>query len=249
MQQYFVNKNFNLNSEYELTKEDSNHIVRVMRKNINDKVFIVFNDEIKYICNIIDNNIDRVIVEPFEKVEESNELKTKITVAIPPLKNDKIEYLLQKLTELGVFNIILFNSERNIAKIKADKINSKLKRWDKILKEAAEQSKRNIIPTLSYVNSLQELINTTANTDYKVVAYEKESQNKNNENLKALLKDDLNNKSIIAVFGSEGGISENEISILTKSEFKMVSLGKRILRAETAPLYLISCIAYFSEFE
>ena len=71
----------------------------------------------------------------------------------------------------------------------------------------------------------------------------------NNENLKALLKDDLNNKSIIAVFGSEGGISENEISILTKSEFKMVSLGKRILRAETAPLYLVSCIAYFSEFE
>ena len=109
MQQYFVNKNFNLNSEYELSKEDSNHIVRVMRKNINDKVFIVFNDEIKYICNIIDNNIDRVIVEPFEKVEESNELNTKITVAIPPLKNDKIEYLLQKLTELGVFNIILFN--------------------------------------------------------------------------------------------------------------------------------------------
>ena len=218
MQQYFVNKNFNLNSEYELSKEDSNHIVRVMRKNINDKVFIVFNDEIKYICNIIDNNIDRVIVEPFEKVEESNELNTKITVAIPPLKNDKIEYLLQKLTELGVFNIILFNSERNIAKIKA-------------------------------VNSLQELINTTTNMDYKVVAYEKESHNKNNENLKALLKDDLNNKSIIAVFGSEGGISENEISILTKSEFKMVSLGKRILRAETAPLYLVSCIAYFSEFE
>ena len=241
MQQYFVNKNFNLNSEYELSKEDSNHIVRVMRKNINDKVFIVFNDEIKYICNIIDNNIDRVIVEPFEKVEESNELNTKITVAIPPLKNDKIEYLLQKLTELGVFNIILFNSERNIAKIKADKINSKLKRWDKILKEAAEQSKRNIIPTLSYVNSLQELINTTTNMDYKVVAYEKESHNKK--------KDDLNNKSIIAVFGSEGGISENEISILTKSEFKMVSLGKRILRAETAPLYLVSCIAYFSEFE
>ena len=85
--------------------------------------------------------------------------------------------------------------------------------------------------------------------DYKVVAYEQESHNKNNENLKALLKDDLNNKSIIAVFGSEGGISENEISILTKSEFKMVSLGKRILRAETAPLYLVSCIAYFSEFE
>ena len=249
MQQYFVNKNFNLNSEYELSKEDSNHIVRVMRKNINDKLFIVFNDEIKYICNIIDNNIDRVIVEPFEKVEESNELKTKITVAIPPLKNDKIEYLLQKLTELGVFNIILFNSERNIAKIKADKINSKLKRWDKILKEAAEQSKRNIIPTLSYVNSLQELINTTTNMDYKVVAYEKESINEDNYNLKKLLNGPLENKSVIAVFGSEGGLSEKEINTLTSSEFDVISLGKRILRAETAPLYFTSCVSYFSEFK
>lgn len=249
MQQYFVNQNFNFDSKYELSKEDSNHIVRVMRKNINDKLYIVFNDEIKYICNIVENNIDKVVIQPFEKVEESNELKTKITVAIPPLKNDKIEYLLQKLTELGVCNIILFNSERNIAKIKSEKINSKLKRWDKILKEAAEQSKRNIIPTLSYVNNLQELINTTNNMDYKVVAYEKESHNKNNENLTTLLRGDLYNKSIIAVFGSEGGISGNEINILTKSEFKMVSLGKRILRAETAPLYLVSCIAYFSEFE
>ena len=249
MQQYFLNEELNIESTYELSKEDSNHIVRIMRKQNNDKVYVVFKNEIKYICTIIDNNVDRVLVAPYEQVSGSNELPTKITIAIPPLKNDKIEYLIQKLTELGVFNIILFNSERNIAKIKADKINSKLKRWDKILKEAAEQSKRNIIPTLSYVNSLQELINTTTNMDYKVVAYEKESHNKNNENLKALLKDDLNNKSIIAVFGSEGGISENEISILTKSEFKMVSLGKRILRAETAPLYLVSCIAYFSEFE
>jgi len=60
--------------------------------------------------------------------------------------------------------------------------------------------------------------------------------------LNGVKRQSLNNKSIIAVFGSEGGISENEISILTKSEFKMVSLGKRILRAETAPLYLISCL-------
>lgn len=249
MQQYFIDKDFYINSTYELSKDDSNHIVRVMRKNIDDKVYIVFSNEVKYICNIIDNNIDKVIVQPYKKVNESNELSTKITVAIPPLKNDKIEYLLQKLTELGVTNIILFKSERNIAKIKVDKLNSKIKRWDKILKEAAEQSKRNIIPTLNYVDNLQDLIKTTASADYKVVAYEKESTNKNNEHLKDLLKSNLDGKSVIAVFGSEGGISEKEIDILTKSEFKMVSLGKRILRAETAPLYLVSCLAYFAEFE
>lgn len=249
MQQYFVNKKFDINSTYELSKDDSNHIVRIMRKNINDKVYVVFDEGIKYICSIINNNVEKVIVKPYEEVSGTNELPLKITIAIPPLKNDKIEYLIQKLTELGVSNIVLFNSERNIAKIKKDKVDSKLKRWNKITKEAAEQSKRNIIPELTYVDNLKELIDYSYSQDYKVVAYEKESVNEDNINLKTLLKEQLTDKSVIAVFGSEGGLSEKEIDILTKAEFSVVGLGKRILRAETAPLYLTSCLSYFSEFE
>ena len=249
MQQYFLNEELNVESTYELSKEDSNHIVRIMRKKINDKVYVVFNNEVKYICNIIDNNIDKVLITPYEQVNGSNELPTKITVAIPPLKNDKIEYLIQKLTELGVSNIILFNSERNIAKIKKDKVDSKLNRWNKIIKEAAEQSKRNIIPDITYVDSLKELVSFSENYNYKVVAYEKESVNEDNINLKKLLTSDLNNKDIIAVFGSEGGLSEQEIEGLIDGEFDVIGLGKRILRAETAPLYFVSCIAYFSEFK
>ena len=130
MQQYILNEELNVESTYELSKDDSNHIVRIMRKKINDKVYVVFNNEVKCICNIIDNNVDKVLITPYEQVDGSNELSTKITVAIPPLKNDKIEYLIQKLTELGVSNIVLFNSERNIAKIKKDKVDSKLNRWN-----------------------------------------------------------------------------------------------------------------------
>ena len=249
MQQYFLNEELNVESTYELSKDDSNHIVRIMRKKINDKVYVVFNNEVKYICNIIDNNIDKVLITPYKKVDGSNELPTKITVAIPPLKNDKIEYLIQKLTELGVSNIILFNSERNIAKIKKDKVDSKLNRWNKIIKEAAEQSKRNIIPDITYVDSLRDLIKFSENYDYKVVAYEKESVNEDNINLKKLLTSDLNNKDVIAVFGSEGGLSEQEIDSLIDGKFDVIGLGKRILRAETAPLYFVSCVAYFSEFK
>ena len=248
MQQYFLNEELNVNSTYELSKDDSNHIVRIMRKKINDKVYVVFNNEIKYICNIIDNNVDKVLITPYEQVDGSNELPIKITVAIPPLKNDKIEYLIQKITELGVSNIVLFNSERNIAKIKKDKVDSKLNRWNKIIKEAAEQSKRNIIPDITYVDSLRDLIIYSENYDYKVVAYEKESVNEDNINLKKLLTSDLNNKDIIAVFGSEGGLSEQEIESLIDGKFDVIGLGKRILRAETAPLYFVSCVAYFSEF-
>lgn len=248
MQQYFLNKELNVDSTYELSKDDSNHIVRIMRKKINDKVYVVFNNEIKYICNIIDNNVDKVLITPYEQVDGSNELPIKITVAIPPLKNDKIEYLIQKITELGVSNIVLFNSERNIAKIKKDKVDSKLNRWNKIIKEAAEQSKRNIIPDITYVDSLRDLIAYSENYDYKVVAYEKESVNEDNINLKKLLTSDLNNKDVIAVFGSEGGLSEQEIDSLIDGKFDVIGLGKRILRAETAPLYFVSCVAYFSEF-
>lgn len=249
MQQYFLNEELNVNSTYELSKDDSNHIVRIMRKKINDKVYVVFNNEIKYICNIIDNNVDKVLITPYEQVDGSNELPIKITVAIPPLKNDKIEYLIQKITELGVSNIVLFNSERNIAKIKKDKVDSKLNRWNKIIKEAAEQSKRNIIPDITYVDSLGDLIKFSENYDYKVVAYEKESVNVDNINLKKLLTSDLNDKDVIAVFGSEGGLSEQEIDSLIDGKFDVIGLGKRILRAETAPLYFVSCVAYFSEFK
>ena len=249
MQQYFLNEELNVESTYELSKDDSNHIVRIMRKKINDKVYVVFNNEVKYICNIIDNNVDKVLITPYEQVDGSNELPTKITVAIPPLKNDKIEYLIQKLTELGVSNIVLFNSERNIAKIKKDKVDSKLNRWNKIIKEAAEQSKRNIIPDITYVDSLKELVSFSENYNYKVVAYEKESVNEDNINLKKLLNSDLNNKDVIAVFGSEGGLSEQEIDNLIDGNFDVIGLGKRILRAETAPLYFVSCVAYFSEFK
>ena len=248
MQQYFLNEELNINSTYELSKDDSNHIVRIMRKQKNDKVYVVFNKEIKYICTIVDNNVDKVLVTPYEQVDGSNELSTKITVAIPPLKNDKIEYLIQKLTELGVSNILLFNSERNIAKIKKDKVDSKLNRWSKIVKEAAEQSKRNLIPDITYVDSLRDLIIFSEKYNHKVVAYEKESVNEDNINLKNLLHSNLNNKDVIAVFGSEGGLSENEINILTENKFDVIGLGKRILRAETAPLYFVSCVAYFSEF-
>ena len=249
MQQYFLNEELNIESTYELSKEDSNHIVRIMRKQNNDKVYVVFKNEIKYICTIIDNNVDKVLVAPYEQVSGSNELPTKITIAIPPLKNDKIEYLIQKLTELGVNNIVLFNSERNIAKIKKDKVDSKLNRWSKIIKEASEQSKRNLIPDITYVDSLKELVDFAEKYDYKVVAYEKESVNEDNINLKNLLNSELSNKDVIAVFGSEGGLSENEINILTENKFSVIGLGKRILRAETAPLYFVSCVAYFSEFK
>lgn len=246
MQQYFINENVEMKS-YILSKEDSFHIVKVMRKQNGDKIFIAFANKERYICNIVDNNIDGVVIEPVEKVETTTELNAHITIAIPPLKNDKFEYLIQKATELGVSEIVIFNSERNVAKIKEDKVEAKIKRWEKIVKEASEQSKRAIIPTITYCKNIKSVIENYDSFNYKVIAYENEAQNDSNDNLKQLLNNDLQQKSIIAIFGSEGGLALKEVEQFNANNYASVGLGKRILRAETAPLYLVSCLAYFIE--
>lgn len=246
MQQYFVKDNYS-KQNFILSKDDSFHITRVMRKKIGDKVFVAFSDNKRYVCELVKVDVEGVEIYPLEEVEYSTELDVDITIAIPPLKNDKIEYLIQKATELGVKNIVLFDSERNVAKIKVDKFDSKKKRWEKIAKEASEQSKRGFIPTISYEKTITILIESYTNMDYKVIAYENESNNTSNNNLSQLLNGDLYKKSVIAIFGSEGGLSEKEVSIFNENGYKSIGLGKRILRAETAPLYFISCLAYFSE--
>lgn len=246
MQQYFVNEYIE-NKDYSLNANDSFHILKVMRKKVNDKIYIAFKGGERYVCNIkkIDNNT--VIVFPELEVNISTELPLETTIAIPPLKGTKIEFLIQKSTELGVNNIILFNSERNVAKLKNEKIDNKISRWEKIAKEAAEQSKRGIIPKIIVLKDINELISYCDNYDYKVIAYENEAQNKGNDNLKNLFKKNLNNISLLAVFGSEGGLSENEVAKFTDAGYTKVGLGKRILRAETAPIFFLSCVIYFSE--
>lgn len=246
MQQYFINENFEYKT-FVLSKDDSFHIAKVMRKKVGDKIFIAFANKERYICNIEENDSERVVIFPEEKVELSTELLAQITIAIPPLKNDKIEYLIQKATELGVSEIILFNSERNIAKVKDSKVDNKLSRWNKIAKEAAEQSKRASIPIINYEQNITKLISSHDHYDYKVIAYEEESKNIENNNLKKLLNEDLENKKIIAIFGSEGGLSSKEVTYFNEHNYKSIGLGKRILRAETAPLFFLSCLAYFVE--
>lgn len=246
MQQYFIKENYN-KQNFTLSKDDSFHIVRVMRKKVGDKVFAAFADNKRYVCELVKVDVEGVEIFPLEEVEYSTELDIDITIAIPPLKNDKIEYLIQKATELGVRNIVLFDSERNIAKIKADKFDSKKKRWEKIAKEASEQSKRGIIPTINYEKTISSLIENSREIDYKLIAYENEANNTTNNNLSQFLNGDLYKKSVIAIFGSEGGLSEKEVSVFNENDYKSIGLGKRILRAETAPLFFLSSVAYFSE--
>ncbi len=229
MQRYFLKKTDDV---LVLENDDIFHLKKVMRSKKGD-VFEGIIDGSVYLCKI--NQLEPFMFNTFEKLDESNELPVKVTVAIGLIKGDKMNYMIQKLVELGVYEIIFLNLNRNVVKISSDK----LLRYSKIVKEAAEQSKRNVMPKVEKLLNLEQLSRLQYN--HKLVAYENLKSEKFNF-LHELSKVKLNDNMLI-VFGPEGGLEQKEYNYLIENSYVGISLGKRILRAETAPLYCLSNIA------
>ena len=228
MQRYFALKK---EKEYIILDEsDIFHIFNVMRNKEKDLIECVL-DNILYTCEIIDNKF-RVIDQ-----QEVIEQKTKIELIIPILKEQKMDLILQKTTELGVDEITIVSTERTIVKIEG-KVDKKITRWTKICKEAAEQSKRINIPLIKGIYKLKD-IELDKNTLGLVT---------NPEEAKTTIKSILQNKQsydkITLVIGPEGGLSQREIEDLVKKGFISISLGKRVLRTETTPIYLMSILSF-----
>ena len=232
MQRYFASEIKDNNIILEDT--DIHHIKTVMRMKVNDKVEVIYDKKL-YICTI--ENIDKVSLKIDEIIEENNELDKEIIVALGLVKEQKMDLILQKLTELGVTKIIPVSMERSIVKLDNKKEEKKLVRWNMICKEASEQSKRNTIPIVTEVIKFKELSNIHA--DLKLVCSVSEKDNmiydyieKNNYN------------SILLVIGPEGGISPKEEEYLKNNSFELVSFGNLVLRVETACIYIVSVLNY-----
>ena len=233
MQRYFSNKL--VNDKFELNKDDLYHILTVMRMKSGDSIEVVYNEQV-YICNLkISNaNIDVIIKEK----EEKKELETvEKVLIIPLLKENKMDLILQKSTELGIDKIIPVIMERSIIKLDQDKELKKVERWNKICKEASEQSKRVNIPFVTEVKTLKELNDIDG---IKLVCSTKEKDN----TIKKYLKNNTGYNRINIVIGPEGGISPKEEEYLNSIGFESVSLGNNIMRVETVPMYILSVINY-----
>lgn len=234
MQRYF-----NLtNNLYSLEKEDVFHIEKVMRMKINDLFQMVFNNE-TYLCKIIAFNPFKY--EIIKKLDENNELNGYLRLLYCLPKGEKTDLVIQKATELGVNEIVLINSSRSIAKIDDKNKEKKLIRFNKIIKEASEQSKRNKLMILNDVISFNEIKKYKA--DYSFIAFEKESKNNEINILKYI--NDFKGKTINILIGPEGGFSDEEVEYSLSLGYNLTSLGKRILRSETACFSLISLISYY----
>ena len=197
-----------------------------------------FYDNKLYICKII--SFDPFSLDIDKIVEEENKVSLDITIAVGLVKEQKMDLILQKLTELGVNTIIPVNMERSIVKIDSERFKKKKERWKSICKEASEQSKRTNIPVISDIVSLKDLVNIEA--DVKLVASTKEKDKLFNCYLQEINKC----AKIIIVIGPEGGLSEKEESYLLNNGFDGVSFGNLIFRVETACIYAASIFNYYS---
>ena len=232
MQRYFIK-----NKDMLLEESDIIHIKKVMRMNINDKIEVVYNNKL-HICEI--TSLEPFNIKVIEKLDEDKKTKIELTVAVALVKEQKMDLILQKLTELGVSRIIPVSMERSIVKLDKERFNKKKVRWESICKEASEQSKRTNIPIIEDIKSIKDL--TKEDADLKLVASTKEKEKLLNYYLQSI--EDC--AKIIMVIGPEGGISDKEEDILVSNGYNRVSFGNLIFRVETATIYVASIINYIS---
>lgn len=206
-------------------KSDCNHIQNVFRLNVGDKLRVI-DGQFEYITEIISVAKKEIILNIIEKNEDNYSIDRKIDVALGVLKNDKMNLAIQKLTEIGINKIIPLQTERVVVKL-----NEKKEKWDTIVKEALKQCRG---VKFVKIDSLTKLENIKFSEYDKILyAYENSEQS---QKIHGVIKDE--NKKILYIIGPEGGITLDEVEFLKKSGAIEVSLGKRILRAETAAIIL-----------
>ncbi|AOV07908.1 16S rRNA (uracil(1498)-N(3))-methyltransferase [Sporosarcina ureilytica] len=246
MQRYFLETGFNLEGEAVLFGEDYKHIVQVMRMAIDGKIIVVAEAE-AFIATIKDITDDKVIVKKEGEPLPENELPVHITIACGLAKGDKHDLIVQKGTELGVSEVILFKAERSIVKWDDKKGVKRIERLQKIAHQAAEQCHRTVIPTIESPLTINQLVAKGQEFDVCLFADEEEAKTGERPRLADRIKNLSPNEKVLIVFGPEGGLSRNEAEAFLEANFLPVALGPRILRTETAPLYFLSAVSY--EFE
>lgn len=245
MQRYFIEGKLPENRIAAITGDDAKHIAKVMRQTAGDELIAVMEGR-AYLATIRSTDFD-IEVELGETLETQVELPKKVTIACGLPKGDKLDLITQKATELGMYALLPFSAERSIVKWDDSKSEKKIGRLQKIAKEAAEQSHRTYIPEVYSIHSFKQLLSRTGSYDAVIVAYEEEARQGGRTRFAEILKSLYDKDSVLIVFGPEGGIADAEVAALKSAGAVFTSLGPRILRTETAPLYALAAISY--EFE
>ncbi len=253
MSKFFVKTEQINNNDIVIIGDDVNHIINVLRMKKTDKVQICNQDTgDNYNAEIVNYSKNEVECKIISKINETTESNVHITLFQGIPKFEKMELIIQKNTEVGIKSIVPVIMERTVVKLDEKIASKKLERWQKIAEIAAKQSMRDIIPQIGNITKLKDI--DTTEFDAVLVAYENEEHNMLKTELQKLERKIKSNNSseqqynIAIVIGPEGGISEKELVMLAEKNAKFVSLGKRILRAETAGVVMAGNIIYELEY-
>ncbi|MBR6501862.1 MAG: 16S rRNA (uracil(1498)-N(3))-methyltransferase [Clostridia bacterium] len=245
MYNFFVDNENKKDDRYFISGTDFNHIKNVLRMNVGEQ-FLVSCDDSSDLCEIEGFEVDTVVVKIIEPNYQSTNLPIKIHLFQGLPKSDKLELIIQKAVELGVSSVTPVAMKRSIVKIDDKKKKSKTERWQAIAEAAAKQSKRTAIPEVREVMTYKEMLDEAKKLDVLLVPYEcAEGMAATKEALSQIKA----GTSVGIVIGPEGGFEQKEIDSALEIGGKVISLGARILRTETAAITSVAMCMLYSEME
>ncbi len=225
-----------VNGRFYISGSDCNHIKNVLRMSYGDEILVSY-DSKSNLCVLESFDADGVSALITEENCRSTELPVKITLFQGLPKADKMELIIQKCTELGADEFVPTEMSRCVVRLEEKKKKSKTERWQSIAESAAKQSKRNIIPRVSTPLSYKEALNRISELDIFLVPYENKAGMKATADALSAIKPGM---KIGILIGPEGGFDSKEIEMATDAGCKTISLGKRILRTETAAITAVA---------
>jgi len=241
MYRFFVEQENIIGEEIVITGTDVNHIKNVLRIDIGEEITISAGTDKEYICSVTDMDNDKVVCRILDIVGNSAELSTQVVLFQGYPKGDKMELIIQKMVELGVTKIVPVMTKRSIVKLDDKKASKKVERFNAIALAAAKQSKRGIIPTVESVMSYKQAIEYAKTLDMNIIPYE---DAKGIEYSKEIITSIKGKKSLGIFIGPEGGFSVEEVDMAKSIDAKVITLGHRILRTETAGMAIMSIIMF-----
>ena len=240
MTRFFISPDELQNDQLMLTGDNAQH-AKVLRLKAGESVMVCDGEGTECLCEITRIDAAEVLLSVISRGKSETEAAVAVSVYMAFSKGDKLEHVIQKATELGAVEIIAFPTARCVSRPDEKSMKKKLERWQKIAASAAEQSGRGIVPNVITLTSYQEALKRALKADKALLFYE----NEHATTLRmALESGEFHSVSLMT--GPEGGLEEKEVDLAEKAGMTVCTLGRRILRCETAPLCALSAVMYAS---
>ena len=244
MQHFFVSPQQVKEEKIYVEGSDVNHIKNVLRMKLGEKLTVNDGEGWQYLCEVESYEADMAVLHIVEKSKAETELSSRIYLFQGLPKQDKMELIVQKAVELGAYQVIPVSTKRAVVKLDAKKAGKKVERWQQIAVSAAKQACRGIVPTVGEVCTYAQALKMAEELDVVLIPYELAE---GIEETKKIIAGIRPGQSVGVFIGPEGGFEEEEVKLAMEAGAKPVTLGRRILRTETAGLTTLSLLMFHLE--